>query len=219
MYISQEYDGNIEEFYNSLNKTNLTNKGQGLSFNNFLHFFETNYLLIEAFHMNNDKYLVLFNHLSNNNKFITLDNLRNTFKNYDFYECMHKYISNFLKNNFKSSLEAFEYFFQINNLKNEKKTSNKLFNRNYITKKEFFEGILNIFPNKFKINTIYKYYNKFIKTTDSRKLNSSIDEKKDIIKFNEFNTIFFNEIIKSDKYTLTLDFQSKNKNNRNKNKE
>ena len=217
MYISQEYDGNIEEFYNSLNKTNLTNKGQGLSFNNFLHFFETNYLLIEAFHMNNDKYLVLFNHLSNNNKFITLDNLRNTFKNYDFYECMHKYISNFLKNNFKSSLEAFEYFFQINNLKNEKKTSNKLFNRNYITKKEFFEGILNIFPNKFKINTIYKYYNKFIKTTDSRKLNSSIDEKKDIIKFNEFNTIFFNEIIKSDKYTLTLDFQSKNKNNRNKN--
>ena len=46
MYISQEYDGNIEEFYNSLNKTNLTNKGQGLSFNNFLHFFETNYLLI-----------------------------------------------------------------------------------------------------------------------------------------------------------------------------
>ena len=216
MYISQEFDGNVEEFYNSLNKTNLTNKGQGLSFHNFLHFFETNYLLIESFHMNNDKYLVLFNYLSNNNKFITLDNLRNIFKNYDFYECMHKYISNFLKNNFKTSLEAFEYFFQVYSLKNEKNNSKKLFNRDYITKKELFEGILNIFPNKFRINTIYKYYNKFIKTKDSRKLNSSIDEKRDIIKFNEFNTIYFNEIIKCDKYKLTLDCQSKNKNKRNK---
>ena len=215
MYISQEFDGNIEEFYNSLNKTNLINKGQGLSFQNLLLFFETNYLLIESFHMNNDKYLVLFNHLSNNNKFITLENLRNTFKNYDFYECMHKYISNFLKNNFKTSLEAFEYFYQ-DTLKIKKSVSNVLFNKDYITKKEFFEGILNIFPNKFKINTIDKYYNKFIKKKDFQKLNLSIDEKRDIIKFNEFNSIYFNEIIKSDKYKLSLNSISKNKRTRNK---
>ena len=216
MYISQEFDGKIKDFYDSLNKTNLTNKGQGLSFQNFLLFFETNYLLIESFHMNNDKYLVLFNHLSNNSKFITLENLQNTFKDFDFFGNMHKYITNFLKSNFTSSLEAFKYFNQVKTVKNETPTSNEFINKNYITKKEFFEGVINIFPNKFKINTISKYYNKIFKKSEHQKLNSSMDERKDIIKFDEFKSIYFNENKKEDKFKLTLDSQSKHKRKRNK---
>ena len=216
MYISQEFDGKIKDFYDSLNKTNLTNKGQGLSFQNFLLFFEANYLLIESFHMNNDKYLVLFNHLSNNSKFITLENLQNTFKDFDFFGNMHKYITNFLKSNFTSSLEAFKYFNQVKTVKNETPTSNEFINKNYITKKEFFEGVINIFPNKFKINTISKYYNKIFKKSEHQKLNSSMDERKDIIKFDEFKSIYFNENKKEDKFKLTLDSQSKHKRKRNK---
>ena len=216
MYISQEFDGKIKDFYDSLNKTNLTNKGQGLSFQNFLLFFETNYLLIESFHMNNDKYLVLFNHLSNNSKFITLENLQNTFKDFDFFGNMHKYITNILKSNFTSSLEAFKYFNQVKTVKNETPTSNEFINKNYITKKEFFEGVINIFPNKFKINTISKYYNKIFKKSEHQKLNSSMDERKDIIKFDEFKSIYFNENKKEDKFKLTLDSQSKHKRKRNK---
>ena len=90
MHISHEFDNNIEDFYNSLNLTDYTNKGQGISFQNMMHFFETNYLLTESFHMTKDKYEVIFNYLSNNNKFITLNDLNKIFKNYDFYGWMHK---------------------------------------------------------------------------------------------------------------------------------
>ena len=164
MYISNEFDNNIEEFYNSLNLTNYTNKGQGLSFQNIEHFFETNYFLTEPFHMTKDKYEVIFNYLSNNNKFITLKDLNKIFKNYNFYGWMHKYIKNFLIENFSTSLDAFKYFHEVKTFKNETPTSNERNkNRDYITKKEFIEGINNLFPNKFKINTITNYYDKIIK--------------------------------------------------------
>ena len=56
--------------------------------------------------------------------------------------------------NFQTSIEAFKYFHQIKTVQNETPTSNNQIKCNdFISKKEFFEGILNIFPNKFKINT------------------------------------------------------------------
>jgi len=192
MHISQEFNDNIQEFYNCLNITNYLNKGQGLSFQNIVHFFESNYLLTESFHMNKDKYLVVFNYLSNNNKFITIDDLYRIFNNYDYFGWMHKYIKNFLLENFASSIDAFKYFIKVKTIKNETPTSNEeTKNKDYITKKEFFEGILSLFPNKFKINTISNYYNKIIKKNDLQNINLKEEEESNIIKFFEFNAIYF----------------------------
>ena len=117
--------------------------------------------------MTKDKYEVIFNYLSNNNKFITLNDLNKIFKNYDFYGWMHKYIRNFLVGNFPTSIDAFKFFYKVKTFKNETPTSNeKNKNRDYITRKEFVEGIINLFPNKFKINTITNYYDKIIKKKD-----------------------------------------------------
>ena len=206
MYISQEFNGNIRDFYNSINITYFTNKGQGLSLQNIIHFFETNYILIESFHMNSDKYMALFNFLSNNKQFITFEDLNNNFKNYDFYGWMHEHIKNFLIYNFQTSIEAFKYFHQIKTVQNETPTSNNQIKCNdFISKKEFFEGILNIFPNKFKINTISNYYNKIIKNRNSKKINSNTCESEDIIKFEEFDEIYFSDKNEDKKLKFSTD--------------
>ena len=211
MHISQEFNNNIQEFYNSINLTNYLNKGQGLSFQNIVHFFESNYLLTESFHMNNEKYLVIFNYLSNNNKFITIDDLIRNFQNYDFFGWMHKYIKNFLLENFSTSLDAFKYFYKVKTIEKETPTSNEENNkRDYITKKEFFDGIIHLFPNKFKINTISKYYNKIIKKKGSKKQNS-IEEEENIIKYIEFNTIYFINDSINGKNKISLNYETKNK--------
>ena len=193
MYINQEFNGNIKDFYNALNITNYTNKGQGLSFPNLVHFFETNYLLIESFHMNKNKYLVIFNYLSNNKKFITLNDLIKFFQNYDFYGWMHKHIKDFLIESFKISIDAFKYFHKVITFENETPTSNEVdINKNYITKNEFFDGILNLFPNKFNANTISNYYNIIIKKINSQQINyNNVDEN--FIKFEEFHKIYFTD--------------------------
>ena len=213
MHISQEFNNNIQEFYNSLNLTNYLNKGQGLSFQNLAHFLETNYLLTESFHMNKDKYLVIFNYLSNGNKFITIDDLYKIFNNYDFYGWMHKYIKNFLIENFSTSLDAFKYFFKVKTKQNETPTSNEENkNKDFITKKEFFEGIINLFPNKFKINTISNYYNKIIKKNNE-------DKEKNIIKFIEFTAIFFanNNLDKKSKISLNIELKNRTMKIKNRN--
>ena len=210
MHISQEFNNNIQEFYNSINLTNYLNKGQGLSFQNIVHFFEANYLLTESFHMNNDKYLVIFNYLSSNKKFVTIDDLNRVFHNYDFFGWMHKYIKNFLVENFPTSIDAFRYFYKVKSDKNETPASNEENKKkDYITKKEFFEGITNLFPNKFKINTISNYYAKFMKKNDSKKINSN--EEENIIKFNEFNEIYFINNNISEKNKISFNSETKDK--------
>ena len=200
MHISQEYDSDIQKFYDNLNVTSYTNKGQGLSFQNIVHFFETNYLLFESFHMNNDKYLAVFNYLSNGGKFITLNDLNKTFYNYDYFGWMHRYITNFLIENFTTSIDAFKYFFKVKTFKDETSTSNgENKNRVFITEKEFVNGILNLFPNKFKINTITHYYSKIFKKNGSLKLNSNDKETTNIIKFVEFNRIYFSNNLEDSK--------------------
>ena len=205
MHISQEFNGNIQDFYNNINTTNFTNKGQGLSLQNFIHFFETNYILIESFHMNKDKYMALFNSLSNNNEFITFEDLKRIFNNYDYYGWMHDYIKNFLIYNFETNIEAFKYFQQVQTVKNEIPTlNNQKTNNDFITKKEFFEGILTMFPNKFKINSISNYYNKIIKNRISQK-NLNIYESDDIIKFEEFDEIYFSDKNEDKKLNHSID--------------
>ena len=126
---------------------------------------------------------------------------------------MHKYIKNFLIENFSTSLDAFKYFFKVKTKQNETPTSNEENkNKDFITKKEFFEGIINLFPNKFKINTISNYYNKIIKKNNE-------DEEKNIIKFIEFTAIFFanNNLDKKSKISLNIELKNRTMKIKNRN--
>ena len=79
MFIDENYDGDIKKLYDDFNLTSFRNKNQGLSFENFLTFLESNYQLIESYHIKTNQQKVLFDYISNNKKFITLDDLKKIF--------------------------------------------------------------------------------------------------------------------------------------------
>ena len=215
MYISEKYLNNIQQFYNDCNKTIFRNKGQGLSLENLIDFMETNYLMFQSYHMNKDKYLVIFNYISNNKKFIIIDDLIKNFKNYDYYGWMHNYIIKFFRENFPTCQDAFKYFHKVKTIKNETPTSNDLNSNNtFITKKEFFDGIVKLFPNKFKTNTILNYYNNIIKKNNSKGKDEKNIEELNIINFSEFNYIYYNNINYDKEFTLSLNKNSKIKTTR-----
>ena len=214
MYISEHYLNNFQQFYNDVNKTDFRNKGQGLSLENIIDFMETNYLMFQAYHMNKDKYALLFNYLSNNKKFIILDDIKKIFKNYDYYAWMHKYIIKFFRDNFPTCEDAFKFFHKVKTVKNETPNSNDNNTKNeFITKKEFFEGIFKLFPNKFKTNTILNYYNIIIKNNKNNSIDNNSDEF-NIIKFSEFNYIYYNKINYDKTFKLSLKKDSKIKTTR-----
>ena len=212
MFINEEYDNDIKGFYDDYNITDFRNKGQGLSFENFQNFLQRNYLLFEPYHINKNEnqQKVLFNYLSNNNKYISLQDLEYFFGNnytgkdnnnenseYDFYEKMHNDITTFLHENFNNCEDAFKYFHEdiikINNcICNEK---------NYITKKEFFDGISHLFPQKYPTNTIQNYYYKYL-------------DNKNKITYSDFSYIYYNNYNYNDRYNQSLDKPTKIKTTR-----
>ena len=215
MYISETYLNNIKKFYEDCNTTYFRNKGQGLSFENITDFMERNYLMFQSYHMNKDKYSVLFNYISKNKKFITLDDLNNIFKNYDFYGWMHNYIIKFFKENFPTNDDAFKFFHEVKSFKNETPTSNfSDYKNSFITKKEFFNGINKLFPNKFKTNTILNYFNVIIKNNIDRIKNENNKDESNILKYSEFNFIFYNKFIFDKDFKLSLKKNSKIKTTR-----
>ena len=208
MFINEEYENDIQSFYNDYNVTDFRNKGQGLSFDNFVNFIKRNYLLFEPYHINNNQsqQKTLFNYISNNKKYITKQDLENLFgynngnngneNIYDFYEKMHNDITIFLHENFHNCEDAFKYF------------HNEIYNNNYksddnlfIKKKEFFNGISNLFPQKYDTNTIQNYFNKYF-------------GNKNKITYSDFNYIYYNNIDSNDKYKKSLDRPAKLKTSR-----
>ena len=229
MFIDENYDGDIKRLYDEFNLTAFRNKNQGLSFENFLTFLDSNYKLFESYHIKTEQQKVLFNFISNNKKFITLDDLYKLFSkkkisntkinntnineeekgldiqgNYDFYGQMHNDIYIFLHDNFPTCEDAFKYFHKVKLNQNERPTFNDdISNRNYITKKEFFEGINKMFPNKYQTNTILNYYYKiFKKNNDNNNIN-------DIIKYSEFNYIYYGDFNFDRKFNQSLNKDSK----------
>ena len=209
MFINEEYENDIKSFYDDYNLTDFRNKGQGLSFENFQNFLQRNYLLFEPYHINKieSQQKVLFNYLSNNKKYITIQDLEYFFGsnennnnnenyNYDFYEKMHNDIITFLHQNFQNCEDAFKYFH------NEIKKNNYINNENnYITKKEFFNGISNLFPSKYQTNTIQNYYYKYL-------------GNKNKITYRDFSYIFYKTYNNNDKYNQSLEKPSKIKTTR-----
>ena len=215
MYISENYLNNIQQFYDDINKTVFRNKGQGLSLENIMDFMETNYLVFQSYHMNKDKYMVLFNYLSNNNKFITLEDLTKIFCSYDYYGWMHTYLTNFFRDNFPTCEDAFKFFHKVKTFKNETPNSNDSNkNNDFITKKEFYEGINTLFPNKFKTNTILNYFKIIIKHNKTNTNNEKNNDDLNIIKFSEFNYIYYNKINYDKTFKLSLKKDSKIKTTR-----
>ena len=209
-FINEEYDNDIQSFYDDYNITDFRNKGQGLSFDNFQNFLQRNYLLFEPYHINKNEsqQKAVFNYLSNNKRYINIEDLEYFFgnnsnnnnddnnENYDFYEKLHNDITTFLYDNFHNCEDAFKYFhndiYKNNYINNE---------NNYITKKEFFNGINNLFPKKYQTNTIQNYYNKYF-------------QNKNKIPYSEFNYIYYNDFNSNDKYNQSLNKPSKIKTTR-----
>ena len=200
-FISEEYDNDINKFYNDYNTTDFRNKGQGLSFENFDNFINKNYLIFEPYHLyyNENQKKALFNYLSNDKQFITKDDLEYFFGNddneknneIDFYEKMHNDIITFLNDNFKNPEDAFKYFH------NEIHKNNYISDSNdYITQKEFFNAISNLFPNKYSTNTIMNYYSKYFQNKPS-------------ITYSEFLYIYYNTYNYNSQYNKSLEQPSK----------
>ena len=84
--------------------------------------------------------------------------------------------------------------------KNERPTYNdNISNKNYLTKKEFFDGISKMFPNKYQTNTILNYYYKIFKKKNDF----------DTIKYSEFNYIYYGEFNFDKKFNQSLNKDSK----------
>ena len=230
MFIDENYDGDIKKLYDEFNLTAFRNKNQGLSFENFMTFLESNYKIFQSYHIKTDQQKVLFDFISNNKKFITLDDLYKLFSkkrinntkpnlneeekgldiqgNYDFYGQMHNDIYIFLHDNFPTCEDAFKYFHKVKVNQNERPTFNdNISNRNYITKKEFFDGINKMFPNKYQTNTILNYYYKiFKKNNDNSNTNTNAN---DIIKYSQFNYIYYGDFNFDKKFNQSLNKDSK----------
>jgi len=198
LFIDERYDGNIQKFYNDYNTTDFRNQGQGLSLDNFANFLQINNFLFESFHINKDQKKILFNYISNNNKYINIQRLKEVFEKktiYDFYGQMHKNITKFFHENFPKCEDAFKYFHNVKTILNETATYNdNISPQYYIHKKDFFDGINRMFPNEYQTNTILNYYNKTFKKNE--------DSDPDIIKYSEFNYIYYSKFNFDHKYHI-----------------
>ena len=197
MYISEKYD-NIENFYNL-----YSDKESGkFKFENFNTFLNEDYECFEGFNLTNDELLAVYTSLDSQKKnFLNLEDLKNKLNIFDFYKKMQLDIKNFMQTHFNSSIEAFKYFLpsDINKTNSLSKSytssfstqSTNSFNRNYITKKEFFDGINNLFPNKYSTETILKYLKKYFNIEE----NDTLEKSK--ITFTQFSFIYFGKLTPS----------------------
>ena len=224
MYLDEVYENDIKKFYDEYNLTSFRNQNKGLSFENFENFIEKNFELFQSYHIKTNQMKILFNHISGNKMFITLDDLYKLFgkrlkspkindeqnknyeeekggdSNYDFYGQMHNDICIFIHDNFPTCEDAFKFFQDVKIGKNKSPASfnNELNAKNYLTRKEFFDGISKMFPNKYKTNTILNYF--------SRIFNKNSDN--DIIRYSEFNYIYYNEYNFDTKFNKSLNKNS-----------
>ena len=203
MYINEIYDNDLKKLYDTYNTTNFRNQGQGLSFDNFSNFLDKNYKILEQYHIDKIQQKIIFNHISQNSNFITLSMLEKIFgeKKYNFYQKMHQEIIKFLHDNYPTSEDAFKFFHSVKTFKQETPTYNdNLSGRMYITKEEFFNGINKMFPNKYKYETLDLYFKKLYGTNNSNR---------NIIKFSEFNYIYYSDFKFDNYFAKTLKNDSK----------
>ena len=196
MYISEKYD-NVETFYNM-----FSDKETGkFKFENFSSFVNDNYECFTGFNLTKDELLAVFTSLDSQKKnFLNLDDFKSKLNIFDFYKKMQFNIKQFLQNNFPTAVEAFKYFLpsDINKANSLAKSFTSSFSystqasntckKDYLTKKEFFDGINNLFPNKYSTPTILKYLKKYFNIDE----NDNTPKAK--ITFTQFSFIFYGKV-------------------------
>ena len=216
MFISEKFD-NTTNFFNK-----FANKEENkFKFEHFQKFIENNYECFHGFNLTRDELLSIFTSLDSHKKnYLTLEDFKNKLELFDFYRKMHLDIKSFFHNNFPSQVDSFSYFLPYGNSvtntdfrKSYNKrfyTPNKNINNRYnnsnnsinyinngivgITKKQFFDGINNLFPGKYPIETILKYIKKYFNIDTE---NNEIT-KQQLITFSQFTFVYYG-IVCSDK--------------------
>ena len=195
-HINKKYCNDINKAFNEYNNNFVYGKkDEGISYENFKNFIKDNRSIFECYHLTNKDFKEIFNYISNNKKYICFNEFKNLFHNNinntdnkvstekindtDFYGNMHLTIKNYLNENFNSSEDSFKYFKDKN-----------VHNLNYITIKEFFNGINNLFPKKYETNTILNYFQITFKKNITSNENKEHD-KLNTITFNEFKEKYY----------------------------
>ena len=188
LFISERYES-VEEFF-ELN----TSKNSGkFTWEDFENFNAKNYECFEGFNLTRDELLAVYTTLDSQKKnYLTLDDLSNKLKMFDFYIKMHFDIKNFIKENFNNSKDAFKFFTTQSNDDNMNKVnkplkSNFSFNDTFISRKNFFNTINKFFPGKYLTETILKYMRKYFNDIDH-------------ITFTDFNWVYFDNIQNEESY-------------------
>ena len=196
MFISEKYD-NIESFYNK-----FSDKETGkFKYENFIKFYQDHYECFQGFNLTKDELLAVFTSLDSQKKnFLNLDDFKQKLNIFDFYKKMQFNIKQFLIQNFPTSIDAFRFFLpsDINKTNSFSKTftssfsstTSNSFRKDFLTKKEFFDGINYLFPNKYPTETILKYLKKYFNIEE----NDNTSPKSNIT-FSQFSFIYFGNVI------------------------
>ena len=140
---------------------------------------------------------------------------------------MHLDIKSFLHNNFPTQIDSFSYFLPYENsivnqsfsksfsngfyTPNKNRMKNILYNSKAqsltktnesigITKKQFFDGINNLFPNKYPIDTVLKYIKKYFNIdTDSKNKESN---EQQLITYSQFTFIYYGMVCSDKDFIL-----------------
>ena len=188
LFISERYK-DIAEF---LEINTAKNSGK-FTWEDFENFHAKNYECFEGFNLTRDELLAVYTTLDSQKKnYLTLEDLENKLKMFDFYIKMHFDIKNFINENFDNSKDAFKFFTTQSNDDNMNKINKPLkstfsFNDTFISKKNFFNTINKFFPGKYLTETILHYM---------RKNFSNIEN----ISYSEFNFIYFDSVQREEDY-------------------
>jgi Ca2+-binding EF-hand superfamily protein len=164
MYISENFIS-IDKFFKTFAQQKTQDK---LKLEDFQNFIKEHYKCFESLNLTSDEIVILYSALDSHKKtYITLEDLKNKL-GVNFLNKMHFDVISFLRSNFTEGQQAFEYFKQDKS-------------KNFLNKKELFEGLNNIFPNKYKTETILEYLTGRFKNADN-------------VNYSEFNYVFYDEI-------------------------
>ena len=184
-----------------------------MTFQDFSNFVASNTKCFDGLNLTKDEYLTLFSAMDPHKKsFLRLQDFKNKLDFYNFYEKMDREIKTFLKDSFITNSKAFRYFIdqQQGNLKSvsnsmtiNSKMRKSLGNfketimntRTYLTKKEFFDGIIVLFPKKYSTNQILRYMKSKFKNEER-------------IEFLEFSYVYFDLIHSNDTFQKQINFDA-----------
>lgn len=185
LYVTENF-ANFENFFEAVNKGN--SNSEKIKLNDFISFISLHNLALKGFNLTQDELVAFFSAFDSHKKsFISLADVKNKLSDYDFYKRMKNSVKTFLKNNFKNGPEAFKFFIDDKNVREEKEI------KSFLTKKEFFEGIKNIFPDTYSTENILTFIKKNF-------------QQEDYLTFAEFNYVFFDEVAQDNVLSETKTF-------------